>query len=246
MNRPQVRNAISFSLINRFNEAIEDVRFDSEARVVILRSNHTSAFCAGADLKERRTLPEAELRKWSLSIRAMTTHLAQLPVPVLAAVDGFALGGGLELALACDIRVAASNAKMGFPETGLAIIPGAGGTQRTPRLIGPSAALDLILTGRIVDGQEAETLGLVNYAVAQNEAGDAAYRKAETIAERILEKGPIGIRMAKQAIAAGMQVDIATGLTLEQQCYQQTIPTEDRLEALEAFKDKRSPIFKGK
>uniref|UniRef100_F7APJ9 AU RNA binding methylglutaconyl-CoA hydratase n=1 Tax=Macaca mulatta TaxID=9544 RepID=F7APJ9_MACMU len=170
---------------------------------------------------------------------------ANLPVPTIAAIDGLALGGGLELALACDIRVAASSAKMGLVETKLAIIPGGGGTQRLPRAIGMSLAKELIFSARVLDGQEAKAVGLISHVLEQNQEGDAAYRKALDLAREFLPQGPVAMRVAKLAINQGMEVDLVTGLAIEEACYAQTIPTKDRLEGLLAFKEKRPPRYKG-
>ncbi|XP_075864570.1 methylglutaconyl-CoA hydratase, mitochondrial isoform X4 [Microcebus murinus] len=170
---------------------------------------------------------------------------ANLPVPTIAAIDGLALGGGLELALACDIRVAASSAKMGLVETKLAIIPGGGGTQRLPRAIGMSLAKELIFSARVLDGQEAKGVGLVSHVLEQNQEGDAAYRKALDLAREFLPQGPVAMRVAKLAINQGMEVDLVTGLAIEEACYAQIIPTKDRLEGLLAFKEKRPPRYKG-
>ncbi|XP_061232677.1 methylglutaconyl-CoA hydratase, mitochondrial-like [Neopsephotus bourkii] len=178
-------------------------------------------------------------------LKEVLSFSANLPVPTIAAIDGAALGGGLELALACDIRVAASSAKMGLVETKLAIIPGAGGTQRLPRTIGVSLAKELIFSARIVDGEEAKSIGLISHVVEQNEAGDAAYRRALALAKEFLPQGPVAMRVAKLAINQGMEVDLVTGLAIEEACYAQTIPTKDRIEGLLAFKEKRPPRYKG-
>merc|ERR1719277_1428429 len=169
----------------------------------------------------------------------------KLPMPVIAAIDGVALGGGLEMALACDLRVASHDARMGLTETRLAIIPGGGGTQRLPRLVGPSVAQELIFTARVLNGAEAAGIGLVNHCVEQNEAGDAAYLRAMKLAEEILPQGPVAVKMAKIAINKGIQVDLQSGLAVEQGCYAQVIPTKDRIEGLTAFKEKRKPQYTG-
>lgn len=179
------------------------------------------------------------------SLRAMMNKFYELPVPVIAAIDGLALGGGLELALACDIRVASSVAKMGLVETKLAIIPGAGGSQRLPRLINPSVAKELIFTARIFDGTEAQRLGVVNHAVEQNDAGDAAFQKSVEIAREMLHNGPFALKMAKAAINQGMQVDLKTAFKFEEAYYAQIIPTKDRVEGLTAFREKRPPKYIG-
>lgn len=187
----------------------------------------------------------SEVGPFVSKIRAVINEIANLPVPTIAAIDGLALGGGLELALACDIRVAASSAKMGLVETKLAIIPGGGGTQRLPRAIGMSLAKELIFSARVLDGQEAKAVGLISHVLEQNQEGDAAYHKALDLAREFLPQGPVAMRVAKLAINQGMEVDLVTGLAIEEACYAQTIPTKDRLEGLLAFKEKRSPRYKG-
>lgn len=172
-------------------------------------------------------------------------ELEDLPMPTIAALDGVALGGGLEMALACDIRVASSTAKMGLVETKLAVIPGAGGTQRLPRIIGQSLAKELIFTARVLDGTEAHRLGLVNHVQEQNLQGNAAYLKALELAKEILPQGPIALRAAKKAISAGAQTDFDNALAIEKLCYAEVIPTKDRLEGLKAFREKRPPVYTG-
>ena len=172
-------------------------------------------------------------------------ELERLPMPVIAAIDGHALGGGLEMALACDLRVAAKEAKMGLVETKLAIIPGAGGTQRLPRLVGPALAKELIFTARVINGAQAQKIGLVNDAVDQNSNGDGAFQRAVQIAQEIIPNGPIGVQMAKAAISKGIEVSLDSGLAFEGACYAQVVPTQDRLEGLKAFAEKRKPQYKG-
>nr|XP_038026123.1 methylglutaconyl-CoA hydratase, mitochondrial isoform X3 [Anas platyrhynchos] len=217
-----------------------EAREEEELRVRYLDDEHK-----GADLKERAKMHSSEVGSFVSKARATINEMANLPVPTIAAIDGTALGGGLELALACDIRVAASSAKMGLVETKLAIIPGAGGTQRLPRTIGVSLAKELIFSARIVDGEEAKSIGLISHVVEQNEAGDAAYRRALALAREFLPQGPVAMRVAKLAINQGMEVDLVTGLAIEEACYAQTIPTKDRIEGLLAFKEKRPPRYKG-
>ncbi|XP_028604900.2 methylglutaconyl-CoA hydratase, mitochondrial isoform X2 [Podarcis muralis] len=216
LNRAHAKNALNKNLVKMMSKVMEALKSDKKVRTVIFRSEVPGVFCA-----------------------------ANLPVPTIAAIDGIALGGGLELALACDIRVAATSAKMGLVETKLAIIPGAGGTQRLPRTIGVSLAKELIFSARVVDGEEAKSIGLVGHAVEQNDAGDAAYRKALALAKEFLPQGPVAMRVAKLAINQGMEVDLLTGLAIEEACYAQTIPTKDRIEGLLAFKEKRPPRYKG-
>ncbi|XP_010834356.1 PREDICTED: methylglutaconyl-CoA hydratase, mitochondrial [Bison bison bison] len=245
INRAYAKNSLSKNLIKMLSKAVDALKSDKKVRTIIVRSEVPGIFCAGADLKERAKMSSSEVGPFVSKIRAMINEIANLPVPTIAAIDGLALGGGLELALACDIRVAASSAKMGLVETKLAIIPGGGGTQRLPRAIGMSLAKELIFSARVLDGQEAKSVGLISHVLEQNQEGDAAYRKALDLAREFLPQGPVAMRVAKLAINQGMEVDLVTGLAIEEACYAQTIPTKDRLEGLLAFKEKRTPRYKG-
>jgi methylglutaconyl-CoA hydratase len=196
-------------------------------------------------LKERQTLTPSEVSKFVNSLRQLVVNIENLPMPVIAACDGAALGGGLELALACDLRTVASSIKMGLVETRLAIMPGAGGTQRLPRIISPALAKELIFTARVFSGEEAAKMGIVNASVTQNDNHDAAYLRALKLAEEILPNGPIGVKLAKRAINKGSQVDIGTGYAIEEDCYSQLIGTKDRIEGLAAFNEKRKPNYIG-
>ncbi|XP_054444011.1 methylglutaconyl-CoA hydratase, mitochondrial isoform X1 [Pteronotus mesoamericanus] len=245
INRAYAKNSFNKNLVKMLSKAVDALKSDKKVRTVIVRSEVPGIFCAGADLKERVKMNSSEVGPFVSKIRAVINEIANLPVPTIAAIDGLALGGGLELALACDIRVAASSAKMGLVETKLAIIPGGGGTQRLPRAIGMSLAKELIFSARVLDGQEAKAVGLISHVLEQNQEGDAAYRKALDLAREFLPQGPVAMRVAKLAINQGMEVDLVTGLAIEEACYAQTIPTKDRLEGLLAFKEKRSPRYKG-
>uniref|UniRef100_A0A8C6JM56 Uncharacterized protein n=1 Tax=Melopsittacus undulatus TaxID=13146 RepID=A0A8C6JM56_MELUD len=226
--------------------ALEQLRFDEKVRVVVFKSEVKGVFCAGADLKERAQMDDAEVGHFVKRLRNLMDEIAALPVPTIAAIDGYALGGGLELALACDLRVAASSAKMGLIETTRGLLPGAGGTQRLPRCVGIGLAKELIFTGRQIDGQQAASIGLVNHTVPQNNEGDAAYQRALTLAKEILPQAPFAVKMGKLAINRGMEVDIASGMAIEGMCYAQNIPTRDRQEGMAAFREKRAPQFIGK
>lgn len=245
LNRPETKNALGKGVLRNFAEIIENVTHDRTSRVVVIHSLVKNIFCAGADLKERATMPEAEVGPFVSKIRQLITDLSNLPIPTIAAIDGPALGGGLEIALACDMRIAASNAKMGLVETKLGIIPGGGGTQRLSRLVGPAIAKELIFTGRIFDGEQAFKMSVVNHVVPQNEEGTAAFLKALDLAEEISCQGPIAVKAAKLAINRGIETDLTTGLAFEQTCYTQVINTKDRIEGLMAFKEKRPPKFRG-
>lgn len=241
LDRPRVKNAIGPDMLKALLHAFETVDKDSSARILMLCSSVPGVFCAGADLKERRKMTEDEVWSFSLTIRATFTALDDLRIPTIAVMEGAALGGGLELCLACDIRVCGEDAIMGFPETGHAIIPGAGGTARLPRLAGQAVAKDLIFTGRKITGKEALTLGIVNYCIPNDEVRS----KALSVARILNQKGPIALRMAKKAISEGYDLDLRSSLELERDCYKGTLRTEDRIEGLNAFAEKRKPNYKG-
>jgi enoyl-CoA hydratase/carnithine racemase len=242
INRPQVMNSLNFPLLHALGEQIESVRFKTRTRVIIITGAGEKAFCAGADLKERATLTPDQVKEFIFTIRNLFTAIELLNKPVIAAVNGIALGGGTELALAGDIRIASKNATMGLTETRLAIIPGAGGTQRLPRLVGKGKAKELIFTGRRVDAAEALDIGLVNKICEPDELLD----ECQKMAAMICETGPIAIEQAKYAINYGVETDLYSGLAIESNAYWVCIPTDDRLEGLAAFKEKRKPIYKGK
>jgi len=241
LNRPDVMNSFNFLLLHALRDQIEAARFKSDIRVVLITGGGPKAFCAGADLKERATLKPEQVKEFIFTIRNLFTSIEQLNKPVIAAVNGIALGGGTELALASDIRIASSNASMGLTETRLAIIPGAGGTQRLPRLVGKGKAKELIFTGKRIAAQEALKIGLVNQVCEPEDLLD----ECKNMAEMICETGPIAIEQAKYAINYGMETDMHTGLAIESNAYWVCIPTEDRLEGLAAFKEKRKPVYKG-
>ncbi len=242
LNRPEVMNSFNFEMLRALQGAVETLRFDPEIRVLIITGAGDRAFCAGADLKERATLSPVQVKEFIFTIRNLFTAIEQLPKPVIGAVNGIALGGGTELALACDVRIAAANATMGLTETRLAIIPGAGGTQRLPRLVGKGKAKELIFTGRRVAAAEALAIGMVNEVCEPGELMAACQK----MAAMMCETGPIAVEQAKYAINYGMETDLATGLAIESNAYWVTIPTEDRLEGLAAFREKRKPVYKGK
>ncbi|GAA5894573.1 uncharacterized protein JCM6883_002140 [Sporobolomyces salmoneus] len=243
LDRAKAKNALSVRMVNELRELIEEIRFDGITRAVILRSAVEGSFCAGADLKERKSMTELEVARFIYNLRRLLGDLEDLPMPTIAAIDGPALGGGLELALACDLRVAgASVSKIGLPETRLAIIPGAGGTQRLSRLIGTSQAKDLIFTSKVISAEEAHARGIVNYVA---KSGQSASDAATEVVGEMLQAGPLALRAAKVAIDVGSQVDIESGLDVERLSYQTILQTKDRLEGLAAFAEKRKPVYKG-
>ncbi len=241
LNRPEIMNALNFPLLKELNHFITEANFDKGVRVIIITGAGEKAFCAGADLKERRTMSPDEVKRYIFTIRTTFTAVEYLPKPVIAAVNGVALGGGTELALACDMRIASKNATMGLTETSLAIIPGAGGTQRLARAVGKGKAKEMIFLAKRISADEAYEIGLVNKVVEPEKLLD----EAMSWAERICENGPLAIEQAKMAINYGTETDIFTGLAFETQCYNVLIPTKDRLEGLQAFKEKRKPQYRG-
>ncbi len=242
LNRPDVMNSLNFPLLHALRDKVASVRFKTDIRVIIITGSGEKAFCAGADLKERATLSPDKVKEYIYTIRDLFTSIEFLNKPVIAAVNGVALGGGTELALASDIRIASRNATMGLTETRLAIIPGAGGTQRLPRLVGKGKGKELILTGRRVGAEEALDIGLVNKVCDSENLLD----ECRQMAALICEAGPIAIEQAKYAINYGFEADLHTGLAIESNAYWVCIPTEDRLEGLAAFREKRKPEYKGK
>uniref|UniRef100_A0A183BUK2 G-patch domain-containing protein n=1 Tax=Globodera pallida TaxID=36090 RepID=A0A183BUK2_GLOPA len=236
---PSTRNAFSRALAQAFRDMVDQLRYGLDTRALILTSAVPQAFCSGVDLKERRKMAANEVFTFVDGLRRTLTDLSELPFPTIASIDGCALGGGLELALACDIRIASPRSELGLPETRLAIIPGCGGTQRLPRVVGVAKAKELILTGKKIRGEEAAHIGLLNHLV------DDPFAKALEIARDVLKTGPLANRVAKLAVEQGYDLELRSGLVVEQQCYAQLMPTKDRLEALDAFAQKRPPKFKG-
>jgi enoyl-CoA hydratase/carnithine racemase len=238
--RPPV-NALGRRLVEELRDAAAALEKDGSLRAVIVAAEGKT-FCAGADLKERQTMTEDDVRSWVPFMSGTFTRIAALPMPTIAAIQGTAAGGGFELALACDIRVAERSAKLGLRETALAILPGAGGTQRLTRLVGPSRAKRWIFTARMHPAEEAMADGAVD-AVVEDGAAIAA---ARSLAAEIAVNGPVAVRAAKRAIDEGLGLASAAALEVERRAYESIIPTEDRREALKAFAEKRNPVFRGR
>lgn len=242
LNRPEVMNSFNFALLHALRDRLEAVRFRADVRVIIITGAGDRAFSAGADLKERVTLRPDQVKEYIFTIRNLFSAIEFLNKPVIAAVNGIALGGGTELALASDIRIVSTSATMGLTETRLAIIPGAGGTQRLPRLVGKGKAKELIFTGRRVDAREALEIGLANKICEPHKL----LASCRDMANMICETGPVAIEQAKYAINYGLETDLHTGLAIESNAYWVCIPTEDRMEGLKAFREKRKPMYKGR
>lgn len=212
LNRPEQLNCFDYETLIECEEIVEAISMDRDIRAVIFTGAGEKAFSAGADLKERRTLTEKEVRRNVRKIREVFTAIEELPQPTIAAINGYALGGGLELALACDFRYASQTAKLGLTEVSWAIIPGAGGTQRLTRLVGISKAKELILTARRVEAEQAEKIGLVNKVSEP----DKLMEEAIELADEMMKNGPLAVIQAKHAINHGSNTDVHTGLAIEQ------------------------------
>ncbi|VVC95479.1 enoyl-CoA hydratase domain-containing protein 2, mitochondrial [Leptidea sinapis] len=245
LNSAKTKNVLGHDLIQSMREVNRILKEDTRISVIIIHSLVPGIFCAGANLKERFQMNDEEVASFVRELRQTLIEVEDLPMPTIAAIDGFALGGGLEFALACDIRVAAESAKLGLVETSRGILPGAGGTQRLPRVIHHNIAKELIFTSRIISGKEAKELGVVNHAVPQNSSNNAAYEKALGLAREINLNAPIALRCAKQAINEGVQLSIKEGYEVEQKCYELNIPTKDRIEGMVSFIEKRKPKYMG-
>ncbi|MBI4285095.1 MAG: enoyl-CoA hydratase/isomerase family protein [Chloroflexi bacterium] len=242
INRPQALNAMNVEGVRELHQALVDFRDDAEAWVGIITGAGDRAFCAGADIKD--LLPYMRDHGDDFSNIPATTHMRGLEVwkPLIAAINGHALGGGLEIVLACDIRIASENARLGLPEVTLGIIPGWGGTQRLPRMVPWCRAAELLFTGRLIDAQEALRIGLVNRVVPP----DKVLATAREIAETICQAGPLAVRAAKEAMYRGSDTTLEEGIRLEMSLETCLLHTEDYVEGTTAFVEKRKPTFKAK
>jgi enoyl-CoA hydratase len=242
IDRPQVLNALSAETLGELARAIDDVAADDAIRAVILTGGGDKAFVAGADIRELQALETAQDGfEHSRSSHQLLFKMEALPKPIIMAVNGYALGGGCELALAGDIIIASENAQFGQPEVSLGIIPGFGGTQRLPRLVGRTRALEMILTGRRIDAQEALAIGLVNRVVPAAQLMQAA----EELAAAIANNGPVAVALAKRAVYAGLELSPRAGNEVEMEYFGQAIGTADRKEGTTAFLEKRKPNWQG-
>lgn len=239
INRPDALNSLNSKLLDELNQAIDDIEKDEEIYVLII-TGEGKAFVAGADIDEMKDLNSDGARTFSEKGIKLFRRIELLKIPTIAAVNGFALGGGCELAMACDIRVASERAKFGQPEVGLGITPGFAGTQRLSRLVGSSIAKELIFTCDIIDAKKAERIGLVNKVVASDYLMSEAY----SIASKIISKGQIAVRYAKEAINKGIDTDIESGMEIEKELFAKCFDTEDQKEGMTAFLERRTPIFK--
>lgn len=242
INRPDKLNALNAQCKNELKDLFSSLKTDHDADVVILTGAGEKAFVAGTDIGELTTLDQVSGKEFAANGQAIFDLIQHLGKPVIAAVNGYALGGGCELALACHIRIASENAKFGQPEVNLGIIPGYGGTQRLARLIGVAKAMEMILTGNQITAQEAYRIGLINAVVP---AGDLL-ATAESIATTILGKGQLAIRMAIKAVNASLEMPLSDGLNVEASLFGECCSTGDFREGTSAFLEKRKPVFRGK
>jgi len=240
VNRPDKRNALNQPTRDEIVHALDTLRSSTDSRVLIVTGAGDKAFIAGADINEfegRTSLTQRDAMKGLRLFDAVE----EFPKPVIAMINGFCLGGGLEVALACDLRFASENAKLGQPEINLGIIPGGGGTQRLTRLVGEGKSMELILTGDLIDAAHAKEIGLVNDVYAVNELRDRVY----ALAARIAEKSPIALRMAKEAVKTAARTNLREGLSRETDLFCLTFGSQDKEEGVRAFLEKRKPDFKG-
>jgi enoyl-CoA hydratase/carnithine racemase len=242
MHRPEALNAMNTAMGRELLHCFEGLFWDRQTRVVILTGAGDKAFCVGGDLKERQGMSDEAWREQHVIFEQAAFRVLRCPHPVIAAVEGFAMGGGCELAVLADFVVASDTAVFAVPEVTRGIFPGIGGTQLLPRIVGAPFAKEMIFTGRRVPAAEAKAVGLVNHLVA---AGQARARALE-IAATIAHNGPIAVRQAKKAIAWGAETDLETGMMLAIEAYNLTVHTEDRLEGVRAFNERRTPEFKGR
>jgi enoyl-CoA hydratase len=242
VNRPKVLNALNEQTVSELRKAFHKAKYDPQMRVVILTGAGEKAFVAGADINEIQKLGFASGKAFSERGQALLDFIEGLGKPVICAINGFALGGGCELAMACHIRVAADTARLGQPEVSLGIIPGFGGTQRLARHAGRARACELVLTGEMISAEEAFRVGLVNRVVPQAQLMD----EARKIAKSILSKSPLAVHLALQSIQRGIEVPLAEGLKIESELFGHACASEDKQEGTTAFLQKRKPVFKGK
>ncbi len=252
LNRPKVHNCLNRQILNEICHAVTKLAEDREVSVVAIIGSGSKVFCAGADLQERKGMTEGETLDYLALIQRTMRQVETMPQPVIAAINGSAFGGGTELALACDLRVMMDDASLRLTEVKLGIIPGAGGTQRLPRLIGKSKAKEMILTASPMTAQEGKTIGLIHRVVVRDPQEDVQDGFSKTMinavkqwAEEIATAAPLSLRQAKRAIDQGFDRDLEAGLALETKAYLELLNTRDRLEGLAAFQEKRKPNYRG-
>jgi enoyl-CoA hydratase len=242
INRPEFLNALNEDLYNELNDLFQELEREQDIHVVILTGSGDKAFVAGADIASMHRLSSVEIRGFLSTSRKAFDRVYNFSKPVIAAINGFALGGGCELAMCCDLRIASENAKFGQPEVNLGIIPGGGGTQRLSRLLGMTKAKELLYTGDIIDAHTALSVGLVNKVVAATDL----MREAKALAQKIGSKSLPVLILAKKAVNSGSSMDLLSGLDFEAECFAECFALEDQKEGMDAFLQKRKPVFKNR
>jgi enoyl-CoA hydratase/carnithine racemase len=242
VNRPKVLNALNLATMDELRAAFHDIKTDAGVRAVILTGAGEKAFIAGADIGELSKHDAVSGKEYTHRGQSVLNLIERLGKPVIACINGFALGGGCEIAMACTLRLASENAKLGQPEVKLGMIPGYGGTQRLPRLVGKGIAMQLVLTGEPISAQEAHRIGLVNEVTAPAEL----IPRAEAIAQKIMANAPLAVQYAMEAVHHGMELTLSEGLYLEATLFGVCCATQDKAEGTRAFLEKRPPVFKGK
>jgi len=242
INRPKALNALNEETLPEFLSSLEDAEKDKKVRVIVITGAGEKAFCAGLDLKTVKDISVIKAVETSKLGQKLTLAIEELGKPVIAAINGYALGGGLELAMACDIRIASENARIGQTEVNVGLIPGWGGTQRLPRLVGKGIAKELVFTGKMIDAKTAERIGLINMVVPPEKLKSAV----EELSKVIMSKPPIAIKLAKELINSSIETDQGTGLVHEAEAFGILASTEDYREGVSAFIEKRKPEYKGK
>ncbi|XJZ28718.1 enoyl-CoA hydratase/isomerase family protein [Bacillota bacterium Lsc_1132] len=237
LNRPEVLNALNTKMANELIEAFRELKYDESVRVLIITGSGTKSFCVGADLKERNGMSQEDWKRQHDYFEAVTEQIREFPYPVVAAMNGYAMGGGLEIALSCDLRTATENAKMGLPEAKLGLIPGIGGTQLLSRLVPIGLAKELLYTGKTITADEGKQWGLVNHIFESETILEETLKLAGTIAKN----APLSLKALKKAVNKGTETDLETGIFLELEAYYKCANSEDRLEGISAFNEKRAP-----
>ena len=241
LNRPKALNALNYGMLKEMDILLDRVAQDDNVKVVIITGSGKKSFAVGADIVEMQNLSAFEGRKWGKLGQAIFSKLENLPQPVIAAVNGFALGGGCELAMACDMRIAADHARFGQPEVGLGIIPGFAGTQRLPRLVGKGRAKELLFTGDIIDAYEAYRIGLVNKVVPESEFKSTVWN----VAEKIISRAEVAVKLCKVAVNVGLNMELESGIAYEAEAFGLCFATADQKEGMTAFLEKRKAFFTG-
>lgn len=242
INRPKKMNALNANVMDELGKVVEGIKKDENVRVSLITGSGDRAFVAGADVEGFLEMDEKQLQVYATKGKKVLREIETMGKPVIAAINGFAFGGGLELAMACHIRIASENAQFGLPEAGLGLIPGYGGTQRLPRLIGKGKALEMLLTGDPINAEEAFKISLINRVVPLSKLRETCLN----VAEKILSKAPLGMKYVIEAVNRGIEVNLDNGSDIETELLLKCYSTEDRLEGIKSFLEKRKPQYKGK